>query len=97
MQCSTHPDIELDVLVGDSLNVEPNRWDRCDGLTKLQLIENSFFEKGRLQLGTNEHGTRRSMTISKNIHVCILHTSCTCILGHFLCVSPTKISSRTQK
>lgn len=35
----TYPDVELDVLVGDGLHVEPHRGDRVDRLPQLQLVE----------------------------------------------------------
>lgn len=36
----TYPDVELDVLVRHSLNVETDRGNGCNGLIELELVKN---------------------------------------------------------
>ena len=40
------PDIELDILVGDSLNVEADGGNRGDVLAELELVENGCLTSG---------------------------------------------------
>lgn len=35
----THPDIKLDILVLDRLDIEADCWDRRDALVQLQLVQ----------------------------------------------------------
>ena len=36
------PDIELDILIRNRLDIEPDRWDRADILIEFQLVENCW-------------------------------------------------------
>jgi hypothetical protein len=42
----TYPDVKLDVLVRDRLDVEPDRGYRVDGLAKLELVEDGGLAGG---------------------------------------------------
>lgn len=59
---STYPDVELDVLVRDRLNIETNSWNGADRLAKLELVQNSWTSHGEFE---KTHCYRRERFVHK--------------------------------